>query len=120
MENIDSPEESPVEPKMVSGRKEDSKRISLNLFKQVKSISQIAEERELSLSTIEGHLAYWVGKGEIPVNEFVSKEKADLISGHFAGVDDLKMGPVKQYFGDKVSWSEIRFVINHLKYLRNK
>ena len=29
---------------------------------------------QLSITTIEGHLAYYVGTGEIPVNKFVSQE----------------------------------------------
>jgi hypothetical protein len=61
-----------------------------------------------------------VGTGEIPVSEFVSKETADMIASHFEGNDDLKMGPVKEVLGDKVSWSQIRFVVSHLKYLRSK
>jgi len=27
---------------------------------------------------------------------------------------DFKLGPVKEALGDKVSWSDIRFVISHL------
>jgi hypothetical protein len=42
----------------------------------------------------------------------------DLITGHFNGSDDLRMGPVKEALGEKVSWSEIRFVVNHLMFLR--
>jgi len=97
--------------------KEETKRITYNLFKEGKDISQIAEERKLSITTIEGHLAYFVGTGEIPISRFVSQEKIDLISGHFEGSEDQKMGPVKVALGEKVSWSEIRFVVSHLKFL---
>jgi uncharacterized protein YpbB len=100
--------------------KEETKKISYDLFKKGNSISKIAEERGLSIATIEGHLAHYVGTGQIPVIEFVSQEKKELITSHFDGSDDFKMGPVKESLGDKVSWSEIRFVINHLKYLRSK
>ncbi len=98
--------------------KEETKKISFDLFKEGKSVPQIADERKLSITTIESHLAYYVGTGEIPVIEFVSKETADLIASHFEGSDDLKMGPVKEALGDKVSWSDIRFVINHIMFLR--
>ncbi len=100
--------------------KEDTKKISYDLFKEGKSISQIAEERTLSITTIEGHLAFYVGTGEIPINKFVSEELTGLIASHFKGSDDFKMGPVKAALGDKVTWSDIRFVINHLMYLRKK
>jgi hypothetical protein len=37
---------------------------------------------------------------------------------HVDGSDDLKMGPVKASLGDQVSWSDIRYVVNHLMFLR--
>ena len=117
-ENIEPPAEILPEKKEAKKVKEETKKISYDLFKEGRSIPQIADERKLSISTIEGHLAYYVGTGEIPVSEFVSKETADMIATHFEGNDDFKMGPVKEVLGDKVSWSEIRFVINHLMFLR--
>jgi hypothetical protein len=117
-EKIEPPEETFTEKKIPKKIKEETKKISYNLFKEGKSISQIAEERTLSITTIEGHLAYFVGTGEIPVNNFVSQETTDLIVSHFEGTNDLKMGPVKAALGEEVSWSEIRFVMNHLMFLR--
>jgi hypothetical protein len=120
MENIDLPEAQAAEWETPKKKKPDTKKVTLDLYKQGRSASQIADERKLSITTIEGHLAHYVGTGEIPVTEFVSRETADLIASHFDGSDDFKMGPVKESLGDRVSWSEIRFVINHLKCLRNK
>jgi hypothetical protein len=117
MENIDLPEITDTNQGKPSKKKPDTKRITLDLFKQGKSPAQIAEERELSLSTIEGHLAHFVGTGEIQVNEVIPKETVELISSHFSGNDDLRMGPVKETLGEKVSWSDIRFVVSHLKHL---
>jgi len=118
MENIAIVEAEFSEEEPPKKKKVDSKKISLDLFKLGKTVSEIAEERELSTTTIESHLAYYVGAGEIPVTQFVSQETVDLIVSHLEGSDDLKMGPVKETLGEKVSWSEIRFVVSHLKYLR--
>ena len=107
-EKIEPPAETLTEKKIPKKIKEETKKISYDLFKEGKSISQIAEERKLSITTIEGHLAYYVGTGEIPVNKFVSQEITDLISSHFEGSDDFKMGPVKAALGEKVSWSDIK------------
>jgi len=117
-EKIEPAGESPAEQKIPKKIKEETKKISYDLFKEGKSIPQIAGERTLSIPTIEGHLAYYVGTGEIPINKLVSQEIAELITSHFEGTDDLKMGPVKATLGEKVSWSDIRFVINHLMFLR--
>ena len=118
-ENIEPPSITLSEKKIPKKIKEDTKKISHDLFKEGNEISQIAEKRNLSINTIEGHLAYYVGTGEIPIDKFLSRETTDLITANFERNDDLRMGPVKEKLGDKVSWSDIRFVVNHLKFLRN-
>ncbi len=119
-ENIEPPEVTIPDKKKAKKIKEETKKISYDLFREGKTIAQIAEERMLSIITIEGHLAYYVGTGEIPVGKFVSQEVTDLIAGHVERTGDLKMGPVKTALGDKVSWSDIKFVMNHLTFLRKK
>jgi hypothetical protein len=109
-----------VEKKKEKKVRENTKKISYDLFREGKTIAQIAGERQLSISTIEGHLDYYVGTGEIPVNRFVSQEKVDLITEQLDRGNELRMGPVKEALGEKVSWSDIRFVISHLTFLRNK
>lgn len=100
--------------------KEDTKKISYNLFREGRTIPQIAAERNLGVTTIESHLAYFVGTGEIPVNEFVPLEILEMTIPHFKEDDDFKIGPVKAVLGEKVSWSDLRFVMNHLKFIRSK
>jgi hypothetical protein len=117
-EKIEPPAEMSEEKNISKKIKEDTKKKSFDLFKEGKTISQIADERNLKITTIEGHLAYYVGTGEIPVSRFVSQEITDLIASHFGESDDFAMGPVKAALGDKVTWSDIRFVINHLVFLR--
>jgi hypothetical protein len=117
-ENIAPVVDSLIEKKAPKKIKEDTKKISFDLFKEGKSVSQIAEERKLNTTTIESHLAYYVGKGEIPVTNFVSQEMTDLISRHFEGSEDLKLGPVKEVLGESVTWSELRFVANHIEFVR--
>ncbi len=117
-ENIEPPVDTLSEKKKAKKVREETKKTSYNLFRSGKTISQIAEERGLSTTTIEQHLAHYVGTGEIPVSEFVSQDLTDLIAGHFEGGSDFKLGPVKEALGDKVSWSDIKFVARHLIFLR--
>ncbi len=93
--------------------------MSLDLFREGKTIEQIAEERQLNVRTIEEHLAYFVGTGEIPVTEFLSDERIELIAGHLNSSEDLRIGPVKEILGDEVSWSELKFVAGHIRFLRS-
>jgi GTPase SAR1 family protein len=115
-ENIEPPAETLTEKEIPKKVKEETKKISYDLYKEGKSISQIAGERKLNITTIEGHLAFYVGTGEIPIDKFVSPEITDLIASHFEGSGDLTMGQVKAALGEKVSWSDIRFVINHIMF----
>ena len=116
--NIEPDADSPAEKEIPKKIKADTKKISFDLFMEGKSVSEIAVESNLNASTIESHLAYYVSTGEIPVNKFLSQEIADLIASHFEGSDDLKMGPVKALLGDKVSWSDIRFVVSHIQFMQ--
>lgn len=98
--------------------KADTKKISFDLYNEGKSPEEIAGERNLSLTTIESHLAYYVSTGEIPVNKLLSQEMVELISGHFEPGEELRMGPVKAALGEEVSWRDIRFVMSYIKFLR--
>jgi hypothetical protein len=118
MENILPSELQTAELGTLKKKKPDTKKISLDLFNEGKSVSQIAEERKLSITTIEGHLAYYVSTGDLPVDKFVTPGTADLIASHFDKTDDFRLGPVKEALGERVTWSEIRFVASHLKFLR--
>jgi len=70
-ENIEPSADSIPELAVPKKIKENTKKISLDPFREGKTISQIAEERNLSITTIESHLAFYVGKGEIPVSSLV-------------------------------------------------
>lgn len=94
----------------------NSKRISLELFESGKSIEEIAKERSMAVSTIEGHLALFVGSGQLNIEKLIPKEKLDLIINHLEKIDTSSIGQIKAKLGDKVSWSELRFVQHHLKY----
>ena len=117
-EKIEPPVQTPEGELIPKKAKVDTKNLSYDLFMEGKTVSQIAEERNLTITTIEGHLAHYVGTGEIPINKFVSKELTDLIAAQFEGSVDLSLGPVKAELGEKASWSDIRFVMNHLMFLR--
>jgi len=116
--NIAPPVQHDAEKVSPAKVKTDTKLTSFNLFQAGKSVNQIAEERNMAVATIEGHLAHYIGTGELSVNEFVSQDITALIASHFEGKGDHQMGPVKAALGEQVSWSEIRFVMKHLEYLR--
>lgn len=99
-----------------SKAKADTKLTSFNLFKEGKSIEEVAEERGLTSATIEGHLAHYVRTGELPVEKLVSSDKIDLITEYFESTEDYRLGPCKEVLDEEVSWGDIRFVLKHLEF----
>jgi len=119
---IDPPPVIAPEPASIVSRnsrkgkaKSDTRMVSLQIFKTGKSIPEIARERNMAISTIEEHLAHFIETGDIPVNEFVSPELTMLISGFFRDQGDFRLSPAKAALGDRVTWSDLKFVVRHLQ-----
>ena len=98
--------------------KKSSKEISFELWKDGKTMEDIAKERQFAVQTIEGHLAYFVGIGELDVNKIVSAEKIKLISNYFQNNNTSLLSEAKVTLGDDVSYKELRFVLEHLKFIQ--
>lgn len=91
-----------------------SHQISFELFRQGKSIAEIAQERECVVSTIEGHLVRYVKSGELPVEQIVAPDKLKMISEYFAHTDDFRLGPAREVLGNGISYGELRMVAAYL------
>lgn len=89
----------------------DTKTLSYNLFKQGKTITEIAKERNFTIITIEGHLTSFVATGEIDINKMVSKEKQLLIkeAAKIYGRESFKT--LKENLPEDISYGEIRMVM---------
>jgi ATP-dependent DNA helicase RecQ len=86
--------------------------ISLKMFKQGSSVSDIAKLREMAVSTIETHLVRFIPTGDIELQEIVELEKAEIIRDTILNFgEDATLGKVKEKLGDNYSYGEIRAVI---------
>lgn len=90
--------------------KSDTRFESFKLYKQGKTVDEIAAERKLTRPTIEGHLAYYVVTGDIDIYELVSPHKVALIETELRKLSGNAITPVKEKLGDEVSYGEIRLV----------
>ena len=114
--NLDRQLIKPLTPTPPKVKKPDTKQVSFELFKKGKTIEEIAKERGLTNSTIEGHLAHYAGTGEINIHQFVDDDKIKLITDYFVNSNNFLLGPAKEALGDSVSWTELRFVLKHLEF----
>ena len=106
--------ELPNEKPVVAGtgkKKGDTHAESFRLFKEGKTMAEIATERNLAVSTIESHLTRFVKWGDIKIDELVSREKLVLIEAALTDFKGSSITPVKQQLNDDVSFGEIRLVM---------
>lgn len=99
-------------------RENDTKAETFRLFKSGKSIQEIAQLRELSMATIEGHLAFYVGQGKLPIGDAMDISKIHAIRAALENWDGIALAPVKEKLGDQYSYGEIKLVMAHLKIYR--
>lgn len=86
-----------------------SHEITFTLWKQNKSLMEIAKERLVTLTTIENHFAKLIETGKVRVDEILEKDKIAFIQQKlekYSGPDGLT--DVKNYLGDSVSYGELR------------
>lgn len=109
----DEPHESEVIRKK-KPEKGSSRRASFELFRQGKTIEEIARERVYAVTTIEGHLAAFVETGELNVLELISPEKLELITEYFKSSANLSLSDAITALENKATYGELRMVKSHL------
>ncbi len=92
----------------------DTKETSYLLYKEGNSIEEIAKRRWLKTSTVEGHLAHYVGTGKLDVTDFVSHEKISAVEAVLAENGGQSLSLAKEQLGDEVSYGELRMVRAYL------
>ena len=102
----------------VKRQKGDSERETLAMFREGKTIDEIAKERSLTKSTIESHLASFIPTGEVSLDDIVPKERqiAILNAALKFSNEERSYTVVKESLPDDYSYGEIRLVFNtHLR-----
>ena len=90
--------------------------ISYELYKQGKTIEEIAQERELVKGTIEGHLASYVESGHLDVNELIKPMRLDKILNIYnTGITKPK--EIKDQLSADFTYSEIKLAQAYAKSL---
>ena len=90
------------------------------MYQTGKTVAEVANERGLSPTTIESHLAHYVGLGELDVTLFISKGKLDKIVQYFKSVENKSFGAAKAALGEDVSYSDLRMGLSYLESLNKK
>jgi ATP-dependent DNA helicase RecQ len=95
-------------------RESDTKQQSLTLFNEGNSIEKIAVMRGLSPSTIEGHLAFYVQRGQLPIDQLIDTNKLQVIQSTIDSIGGMALSPIKEALGEEYSFGEIKMVLAYL------
>jgi hypothetical protein len=100
-------------PKKATEPRQPTRMISLEMFKEGKSITEIAAARGLAFGTIHSHLVSFIDTGEVKVEDLVSPEKIEAILEALESTEEPGLVPVKEKLGDDYSYNDIRAVAKH-------
>jgi len=98
-------------------QKKHTRLISFELWQEYKNIAKVAEKRGMIVSTIEGHLAQLISKGELPISDFMDEKKLSELSSFFKKKGLISLSEAKTELGDRYTYAELRFVQHHLIFL---
>lgn len=93
---------------------------SLRLFLQYRDIAQVAETRELTSTTVEGHLSRAIQIGEIAFEAVITLPEEEIsvieaaIVDHTEIEDKASLKPVFEALDEKVSYGVIRCVLANM------
>lgn len=96
--------------------KPNTKEASYTLFKEGKTIIEIATIRGFAAATIEAHLAHYIEEGFLDIEALVSADKIALIQPLLKTHDTtLGLTLIKEKLGEAVSYGEIKMVQASIK-----
>ena len=89
--------------------KTSSARQTLDLFRAGLDLEQITDQRNLTPTTLVGHLCEMLSAGEtIDLDRLIPAERLRLIAEAFERLGDTPLSPVKDALGDAVSYDDLR------------
>ncbi len=95
--------------------KEDTKMISYLYLKEGMSPMEVAKKRKLTISTIEGHLTYFIAKGDLQAKDYLAADKLHKILKTIQEMQSIKLQELKDKLGSSFTYSEIKLgVAAHL------
>jgi hypothetical protein len=104
-----------VETKIFKKSKIDTKTLSFELFKDGKTVEEIASMRELTENTIFGHLASYIPSGKIKVTDLMPDSHYNELKQIIPTLSFDNLSDLKNQVDDKYSYAELRLVLNALQ-----
>jgi hypothetical protein len=91
--------------------KPGTREITYTMYKAGKTIPEIARERNLTESTIQGHFLPFLEEGLISITELVDPKKLETIKKAIAAANEPGLTAIKDKLGSNFSFGEIRLAL---------
>ncbi len=111
IEEINNYQQENKQIQRVAAAASDTARVTFKLYQQGLSMEEIAQQRNLKVSTISSHLADLLLAGEsINLDELVTLERQQVIKGAIELLGVEKLRPIWEHLEEKYTYEEIRLV----------
>lgn len=85
------------------------------LWLEKNTIKEIAEIRKLTPTTIAGHIAKLIEAEKVSISDVLPDERIREIAVIFKGYEEESLTPLKEIYGEKFTWDELKFYKASLK-----
>jgi hypothetical protein len=98
----------------------ETKRLSYEMWKAGDPVEQVAAKRGLSVSTVVGHLAEFVERGEIEIGKLATAERIAEVRAFLQTNPQATSGDAKTHFGGKYDYPELRLIFAYHRWLATR
>ena len=109
---------SSAKARLSKGGKVDTFQISYDLFKEGHSPKEIADIRSMAITTVEGHLAKWVSKGSLKVDELMDMKRVKKILPFYEKLKEKKLTEFRKAVPFDTTFTELKYVQAHIQSLK--
>jgi hypothetical protein len=81
---------------------------TLELLQEGNSPQDVARIRQLSIGTINGHLAILIKAEKLELKDVLSEKRIRDLENMFGDYEGTSLGPLKEKLGNKVTWDELK------------
>ena len=100
------------EPTPQKTKREETKLVSRRMFDEGKTAGDIAVARNLTISTVESHLAHFVEKGELKAIDVIGKMRYETITDALNCLENTTdMKNIKEKCPDFITYGDIKVVL---------
>jgi ATP-dependent DNA helicase RecQ len=97
--------------KPVKKKETDTKKLSYEYYQKGLSMEEIAEARNLSTNTIADHLSFYINRGSLKLDAFVTGQHQSLIKAAIDTYGRNSLKQLKDNLPDRISYASIRMVL---------